>query len=151
MERKEKMAKHISNMDDLAKALQPTMLNMVNKLADNVYETLNYFILDYYQGWKPEYYRRTEDFLRSAVKVDAEPYRGGIRASVYIDYESMNNYVDATGFEVATFANTGTHGGLSVNHKPRVWDDTMREKVENGELLRLAVEYLRSRGISVRA
>ena len=38
------MAKHISNMDDLAKALQPTMLNMVNKLADNVYETLNYFI-----------------------------------------------------------------------------------------------------------
>ena len=151
MERKEKMAKHISNMDDLAKALQPTMLNMVNKLADNVYETLNYFILDYYQGWKPEYYRRTEDFLRSAVKVDAEPYRGGVRASVYIDYESMNNYVDATGFEVATFANTGTHGGLSVNHKPRVWDDTMRETVENGELLRLAVEYLRSRGISVRA
>lgn len=151
MERKEKMAKHISNMDELAKALQPTMLNMVNKLADNVYKTLNYFILDYYQGWTPEYYKRTEDFLRSAVKVDAEPYRGGVRASVYIDYESMNNYVDATGFEVATFANTGTHGGLSVNHKPRVWDDTMRETVENGELLRLAVEYLRSRGISVRA
>ena len=150
MERKEKMAKHISNMDDLAKALQPTMLNMVNRLADNVYETLNYFILDYYQGWKPEYYRRTEDFLRSAVKVDAEPYRGGIRASVYIDYESMNNYVDATGFEVATFANTGTHGGLSVNHKPHVWDDTMDETVNNGELLKLAVDYLKSKGFSVR-
>lgn len=150
MERKEKMTKHISNMDDLAKALQPTMLNMVNKLADNVYETLNYFILDYYQGWNPEYYRRTEDFLRSAVKVDAEPYRGGIRASVYIDYESMNNYVDATGFEVATFANTGTHGGLSVNHKPHVWDDTMDETINNGELLKLAVDYLKSKGFSVR-
>jgi len=151
MERKEKMAKHISNMDELAKALQPTMLNMVNKLADNVYETLNYFILDYYQGWKPEYYRRTEDFLRSAVKVDAEPYRGGVRASVYIDYESMNNYVDATGFEVATFANTGTHGGLStVNHKPHVWDDTIDETVNNGELLKLAVDYLKSKGFSVR-
>jgi len=150
MERKEKITKHISNMDDLAKALQPTMLNMVNKLADNVYETLNYFILDYYQGWNPEYYRRTEDFLRSAVKVDAEPYRGGIRASVYIDYESMNNYVDATGFEVATFANTGTHGGLSVNHKPHVWDDTMDETINNGELLKLAVDYLKSKGFSVR-
>ena len=144
------MAKHISNMDDLAKALQPTMLNMVNKLADNVYETLNYFILDYYQGWKSEYYRRTEDFLRSAVKVDAEPYRGGVRASVYIDYESMNNYVDATGFEVVTFANTGTHGGLSVNHKPHVWDDTMDETINNGELLKLAVDYLKSKGFSVR-
>lgn len=150
MERKEKMAKHISNMDELAKALQPTMLNMVNKLADNVYKTLNYFILDYYQGWTPEYYKRTEDFLRSAVKVDAEPYRGGVRASVYIDYESMNNYVDATGFEVATFANTGTHGGLSVNHKPHVWDDTMDETVNNGELLKLAVDYLKSKGFSVR-
>lgn len=150
MERKEKMPKHISNMDELAKALQPTMLNMVNKLADNVYKTLNYFILDYYQGWKPEYYRRTEDFLRSAVKVDAEPYRGGVRASVYIDYESMNNYVDATGFEVATFANTGTHGGLSVNHKPHVWDDTMDETVDNGTLLKMAMEYLKSKGFSVR-
>ena len=150
MERKEKMAKHISNMDEFAKALQPTMLNMVNKLADNVYETLNYFILDYYQGWTPEYYKRTEDFLRSAVKVDAEPYRGGVRASVYIDYESMNNYVDATGFEVATFANTGTHGGLSVNHKPHVWDDTMDETVNNGTLLKMAMEYLKSKGFSVR-
>lgn len=150
MGRKERMAKHISNMDELAKALQPTMLKMTNKLADNVYETLNYFILDYYQGWEPEYYRRTEDFLRSAVKVDAEPYRGGVRASVYIDYESMNNYVDATGFEVATFANTGTHGGLSVNHKPHVWDDTMGETVNNGTLLKMTMEYLKSKGFSVR-
>lgn len=150
MERKEKMAKHINNMDELAKALQPTMLNMVNKLADNVYETLNYFILDYYQGWEPEYYRRTEDFLRSAVKVDAESYRGGVRASVYIDYESMNNYVNATGFQVATFANTGTHGGLSVNHKPHVWDDTMDETLNNGTLLKMAMEYLKSKGFSVR-
>lgn len=150
MERKEKMAKHISNMDELAKALQPTMLNMINKLADNVYETLNYFILDYYQGWEPEYYRRTEEFLRSAVKVDAEPYRGGVRASVYIDYESMNNYVNTTGFQVTTFANTGTHGGLSVNHKPHVWDDTMDETLNNGTLLKMAMEYLKSKGFSVR-
>ena len=150
MERKEKMAKHISNMDDLAKALQPTMLNMVNKLADNVYETLNYFILDYYQGWKPEYYRRTKDFLYSAVKVDAKPYKGGVKASVYIDYRSMNNYVNATGFQVATFANEGTHGGLSVNHKPHVWDDTVDDTVNNGTLLEMAIEYLKSRGISVR-
>ena len=144
------MTKHISNMNQLQEALMPTMVKMVDKLADNVYETLNYFILDYYQGWTPEYYKRTEDFLRSAVKVDAEPYRGGVRASVYIDYESMNNYVDATGFEVATFANTGTHGGLSVNHKPHVWDDTMDETVNNGELLKLAVDYLKSKGFSVR-
>ena len=88
--------------------------------------------------------------MRSAVKVDAEPYRGGVRASVYIDYESMNNYVNATGFRVATFANEGTHGGLSVSHKPHVWDDTLDNTVNNGTLLEMAIEYLKSRGISVR-
>lgn len=38
------MAKHVSNMNELAKALQPVMLKMVDQLADRVYETLNYFL-----------------------------------------------------------------------------------------------------------
>ena len=145
------MARHISNMDDLEKALQPVLMKMVDQMADRVYETLNYFLLDYYEGWEPDSYRRTEDFLRSAVKIDAEPYKGGARASVYIDYESMDNYVNATGYQVATWANTGTHGGLSVSHKPHVWDDTMDETINNGSLLNLAIQYLKSQGFSVRA
>lgn len=140
----------ISNMNELQKALQPVMLKMMDTLAERVYETLNYFLNDYYTGWTPESYRRTEAFLRSAVKTEAKPYRGGAKASVYIDYESMDDYVNATGFQVAQWANTGFHGGLSVSHKPHVWDDTVDNTVGNGELLRLAVEYLRNQGFSVR-
>lgn len=145
------MARSINNLDELEKALQPMLLNMVDELAENVYETLNYFLHDYYTGWTPSSYRRTEDFLRSAVKVDAKPYRGGARASVYIDYESMDNYVNATGYQVANWANTGFHGGLSVNHKPHVWDDTMDATINNGSLLKMALEYLKSKGFSVRS
>lgn len=145
------MAKRISNMDQLAKALQPIMVKMVDEMAERVYETLNYFLNDYYAGWKPSSYRRTQDFLRSAVKVDAKPYKNGARAFVYIDYDSMDNYVNATGFQVAEWANTGLHGGLSVNHKPHVWDDTIDNTINNGSLLQLAIQYLRSQGISVRA
>ena len=144
------MAIHVKNMRELNKALQPVMKGMVDKMAERVYETLNYFLQEYYDSYDPVYYRRSYDFLHSAVKVDAHPYKGGAKASVYIDYESMNNYVDATGFEVATFANTGTHGGLSVNHKPHVWQDTIDNTVNNGELLKLAVDYLKSKGFSVR-
>lgn len=144
------MAVHVKNMKELNKALQPVMKGMVDKMAERVYETLNYFLQEYYDSYDPVYYRRSYDFLHSAVKVDAHPYKGGAKASVYIDYESMNNYVDATGFEVATFANTGTHGGLSVNHKPHVWQDTIDNTVNNGELLKLAVDYLKSKGFSVR-
>ena len=145
------MAKRISNMDQLAKALQPVMVKMVDEMAERVYETLNYFLNDYYTGWEPSSYRRTQDFLRSAVKVDAKPYKGGAKASVYIDYDSMDNYVNATGFQVAEWANQGLHGGLSVNHKPHVWDDTIDNTINNGSLLQLAIQYLRSQGISVKA
>lgn len=145
------MAKRISNMNQLAKALQPVIVNMADELAERVEQTLNYFLNDYYTGWEPSSYRRTEAFLRSAVKVDAKPYKGGARALVYIDYDSMNNYVGATGFQVAEWANDGLHGGLSVKHKPHVWDDTIDSTINNGSLLQLAIQYLRSQGISVRS
>lgn len=144
------MAKHISNMDELAKALQPVMMGMVDKMAERVYETLNYFLEDYYAGYDPVSYQRTKDLLYSAVKVDAHPYKGGVRASVYIDTDAMNSYRNVSGYQVAKWANEGLHGGMEVDHKPHVWDDTMRETVNNGELLRLAIEYLKSKGFSVR-
>ena len=145
------MAVHVSNIDELAKAMQPVLLKMVDQLADRLHETLNYFLEDYYSGYEPSSYQRTKDFLYSAVKVDAHPYKGGVKASVYIDYDSMNNYVNATGYQAAKWANEGKHGGIEVSHKPRVWDDTLDETVNNGELLKLAIQYLKSKGISVRA
>lgn len=144
------MAIRINNMDDLANALQPAMLGMVNQLANNVYKTLNYFLNDYYTGWTPTSYQRTKDFLYSAVKTEAKMIGNKCVASVYIDYESMDNYVNATGYQVATWANTGYHGGLSVNHKPHVWDDTMDNTINNGSLLKSAIEYLKSNGFTVR-
>ena len=144
------MAIHISNMNQLEKALQPVLVKMVDQLADRAYKTLNYFLNDYYTGWTPESYQRTRDFLYSAVKVEAKPYKGGAKAVVYIDYEGMDNYVNATGYQVATWANTGLHGGVSVSHKPHVWDDTLGNTIDNGSLLQLAIQYLRSQGFSVR-
>ena len=61
----------------------------------------------------------------------------------------MYRYVNATGYQVAEWANKGLHGGLSVSHKPHVWDDTMDETVNNGTLLSMAVDYLKRKGFSV--
>ena len=144
------MAVHVKNMKELAKALQPALLKMTDQLADRVYENLNYFLLDYYEGYDPVSYQRTKDFLYSAVKVEAKPYKGGVKASVYIDYDSLTGYRNVSGYQVAKWANEGLHGGIEVDHKPHVWDDTMRETVDNGELLRLALDYLKSKGFSVR-
>lgn len=145
------MAKHVSNMDELAKALQPAMIGMVDALAERVYETLNYFLQEYYNSYDPKSYRRQFDFLRSAVKVEPKVKGNKVVASVYIDTDSMDNYYNATGEQVARWANQGTHGGMiKGNNTPHVWDDTMDKTVNNGELLKLAVQYLKSKGFSVR-
>lgn len=145
------MAIHVKNMKELNKALQPVMKGMVDKMAERVEQTLNYFLQEYYNSYDPVYYRRLYDFLHSAIRTEAKVVGNKVVASVYIDTDSMNNYYDATGVQVAQWANQGLHGGLDTNsNTPHVWDDTMRETIENGELLRLALEYLKSKGFSVR-
>ena len=145
------MAKHINNMNELEKALQPVMKDMVDKLAERVYETLNYFLQEYYNSYDPVSYRRQYDYLRSAVKVESKIKGNKVVASVYIDTDSMDDYYNATGYQVAKWANEGLHGGLAVGtNTPHVWDDTIDATLNNGELLKLAVEYLRSKGFSVR-
>ena len=145
------MAIHIKNMKEMNKALQSVMIGMVDKMAERVYETLNYFLQEYYDSYDPIYYRRTYDFLHSAIKTEAKVIGNKVVASVYIDTDSMDNYYEATGEEVAAWANQGTHGGtIQGNNTPHVWDDTMRETIENGELLKLAMDYLKSKGFSVR-
>jgi len=145
------MAKRVSNMNELAAALQPTMLGMVNEMEERVYQTLNYFLQRYYDSYTPEYYKRQYDFLRSAVKIEPKVKGNKVIASVYIDTDAMDSYYDVSGDEVATWANQGLHGGLDVgNNTPHVWDDTIRNTVNNGELLRLAATYLKSEGFSVR-
>ncbi len=129
----------------------PVMEKMVNELAERVYQTLNYFLQEYYNSYDPKSYKRQYDFLRSAVKVEPKTVGNRVVASVYIDTDSMDNYYDATGYQVAFLANKGLHGGtIEGNATPHVWDDTMDATVNNGELLKLAVEYLKSKGFSVR-
>lgn len=146
------MAKHISNMNQLQAALMPTMVKMVDELAERVYQTLNYFLQEYYNSYDPKSYRRQYDFLRSAVKVEPKIKGNNVTALVYIDVDYMDNYYNATGYQVANWANQGLHGGLDTGgNTPHVWDDALKETVDNGELLKLTIEYLRSKGISVRS
>jgi hypothetical protein len=138
-------------MNQLQQALQPVMMGMVDELAERVYETLNFFLQEYYNSYDPKSYKRQYDYLRSAVKVQPKLQGNKVIASVYIDTASMNNYYNATGEQVAIWGNQGLHGGLNMgNNTPHVWDDTMRETIDNGELLQLAIQYLRSKGFSVR-
>ena len=136
---------HINNIDELQVALMPELKNVVDALAKRVYETLNFFLQEYYNSYDPTSYRRQYDFLHSAIKADSRVKGNKVEAYVYIDYNAMNNYRKVSGLQVVTWANEGLHGGLDVgNNTPHVWDATIDETVNNGKLLRLAIEYLKS-------
>ena len=146
------MAKHINNVDELQIALMPELKRMVDRLSQRVYETLNFFLREYYNSYDPTSYRRQYDFLHSAIKTGSRIKGNEVEAYVYIDYNSMNNYCNATGLQVVKWANEGLHGGMDVGYDtPHVWEATMDETVNNGELLRLAIEYLKSRGFNVKS
>ncbi len=57
------MAKRVSDMNELAAALKPTMLGMVDVMTERVDQTLNYFLQGYYNDYNPKYYRRQYDFF----------------------------------------------------------------------------------------
>lgn len=141
--------REISSIEQLQKAIKPTLTQMIDVLADRVYETLNYFLKDYYTGWTPSSYKRTQDFLRSAVKINARPCKDGVKASVYIDYNALNNYGDVSGLQVVKWADEGFHGGKKVEHEPHVWKDTIDNTVNNGMLLKMAVDYLKAKDFEV--
>ena len=75
----------------MAAALKPTMLGMVDEMTERVYQTLNYFLQEYYNDYNPKYYRRQYDFLRSAVKVEPKVKGNKVIASVFIETDSIDN------------------------------------------------------------
>lgn len=146
------MATVVRSVDELSAAIQPVLIGMVDELAQQVYVTLNYFLKRYYDSYDPQYYRRQYDFLYSAIKVKGKIVRGKVVAVVYIDTDSMNNYYQASGEQVATWANEGLHGGKNLGtNTPHVWDNTIASTVDDGTLLNEAIAYLRSHGIPVQA
>ena len=63
------MPKKINNMNDLQKALMPAMTKMVDMMAERVYQTLNYFLDEFYNGWTPDSYtcQLQEDVLQGPL------------------------------------------------------------------------------------
>lgn len=143
--------KKIKSINELSAVLLPLAKQMVEEQTNYVYETLNYFIQRYYSSYSPKSYRRIYDFMYSVVKVEPKIAGNTVAAIVYIDYDSMDNYRSATGYEVVNWANQGLHGGIEVKvGSPHVWDDTIENAIENDELLKNAIKFLKNKGIVVR-
>ena len=62
--------------------MKPILERMTNEMTERVYETLNHFLYTYYQSYDPVSYKRREDLMRSATRIEAQPCNGEYRASL---------------------------------------------------------------------
>ena len=122
-------------------------------MANEFYETLNYFLAQYYSEWSPSYYQRTKDFLFSAFKTESKRVGNGYQITIGIDYESLDNYENATGFQVVSWANTrGIHGGYNASGEgahTEVWNDAVETTITSGQLLADCIVFLRGKGYNI--
>ena len=133
----------------LKKVYMEHLKGMIEKTTDKLFDTLEHFLIEYYCVYTPSSYRRTMDFLRSAFKIEPKIEGNRVVAYVGIDVDSLDDY-KISGEQVVKWANEGLHGGVYAGDSPRVWDDTIAETIENGELLRLAKQYLVDKGFKVK-
>lgn len=136
------------------KELNNYLLNVICKqvceyAANEVFEAINYFLAQYYQEYTPTSYIRTEQFLRSAFKTTAKKSGNRYIAEIGIDYESLDNYENATGFEIMNWSNQALHGGVDFGTNTRVWDDAMSSTIYSGQLLADCIAFLKGKGFKI--
>lgn len=140
------------------KELEKYMLQQCKALCEmasiEFEETVNYFLAQYYkEDWDSRKYDRTKALLHSCFRTEVKKRGNGYYSEVYIDYESLNDYENATGFQVVTWANTkGIHGGFDASGfgaDTAVWDDSIDSAINSGQLFKDCITFLRSKGLTV--
>lgn len=141
--------KTFKNMAELENALLEQCKKLCEFASNEVYEAINFFINQYYTEWQPSSYQREYDFLHSAFKTEVKKVGNGYQAVVGIDYESLDNYENATGYQVVSWANSALHGGYNAGTDTHVWDDAMDATINSGRLLADCIKYLKGSGFKI--
>lgn len=148
----------MATMSGGKKELEAYLLNACKQLCEfatnEFYETVNYFLAQYYrEDWDSRQYQRTEALLHSCFRTEVKKKGNGYYAEVYINYEALDDYESATGYQVVSWANIkGIHGGLDVSSfgaDTAVWDDSIDSAINSGQLFKDCIEFLKSKGYKV--
>jgi hypothetical protein len=136
-------------MKELEKYLLQQCKDLCEMASIEVFEAINFFLNQYYSEWSPSYYQRSYDLLHSAFKTEVKKVGNGYQAVVGIDYESLDNYENASGWQIVDWSNKGLHGNLDVGTDTRIFDDSINSTITSGQLLKDCIVFLKSKGLTV--
>lgn len=152
------MAQMIKSISELKRVLQNRASQALKMTRDEMFKVFQKHINEYYTekvfmggtSAIPAMYDRTYKLLNSLIKTDVAQSGYEISCSVEIDQDYLNfTYKEgATGLEVATYANTQSHGG-TVSGDIEIWNDAIEELGGQDGIIKLMENNLKKCGVPI--
>ena len=144
----------VTNMAQLEALIMSKVNVAVAKTRDNIYETLQLCIANYYNEYIPKPppigYDRTYAFKNSPIKLDVKVSGTSVSTEVKIDEGYLGSTYSKgqhpTGLEVAQMAEAGTHGGIGGGFSS-FWTDTINLLGGEAGIRNLLIYYLKEQGL----
>ena len=172
------MAQVIKNMGQFAKALEPKVVATLELVAEDVKKEIDEALQRYYDEYDPSFgkmltswfYQRT-DQLKNCCKIGQTKISGNtISIEVYLDIDSLSyNTPGADPYKTVVSANSGLHGGWDISTMEQIpwsvisgndgtsygsgtqiWEEPIRELIDNGKLITLFKKCARQHGLNIK-
>ena len=172
------MAQVIKNLGQFAKALEPKVVATLELVAEDVKKEIDEALQRYYDEYDPTFgkmltswfYQRT-DQLKNCCKIGKPKINGNtISIEIYLDIDSLSyNTPGADPYKTVVAANSGLHGGWDVSTMEQIpwsvisgndgtshgsgtqiWEEPIRELIDNGKLITLFKKCARQHGLNIK-
>ncbi len=166
------MPKVIKNMGQFAKALEPKIKEILELVAEDVKREIDDALGEYYDEYSPIYYHRTEQ-LRNCCKIsNFKISNGKISVEVYLDIDSLKyDTPGADPYKTVVAGASGLHGGWDISNLSngqvpwsaisgntgesfgsgtQIWEEPMRELIDNGKLVKIFKKCAKQRGLNIK-
>lgn len=170
----------IKNLEQLTKVLELKIIEILEFTAKDVKQEIDKYLQKYYDEYNPAlgksmrslFYQRT-DQLRNCCKIGKlKNNNGNINIEVYLDIDSLNySTPGADAFKTLRAADSGLHGGWDVSNLQsgqvswstisgntgeswgsgtQIWEEPMKELIDNGKLITIFKKYAKQRGLNIK-
>ena len=172
------MAQVIKNMGQFAKALEPKVVATLELVAEDVKKEIDEALQRYYDEYDTAFgkmltswfYQRT-DQLKNCCKIGQPKISGNtISIEIYLDIDSLSyNTPGADPYKTVVAANSSLHGGWDVSTMEQIpwsvisgndgtsygsgtqiWEEPIRELIDNGKLITLFKKCARQHGLNIK-
>lgn len=172
------MAQVIKNLGQFAKVLEPKIIATLEVVAEDTKREIDDYLQAYYDEYDPAFgkslselfYHRTKQLLNCCKIGKPQISNGKISIEVYLDIDSLNyDTPGADAFKTVVAANSSLHGGFDVSTMKQIpwsvisnndgtsygsgtqiWEEPIRELIDNGKLVTIFRKYAKARGLNLR-